>query len=351
MAQSTFWGSIPNGGASGEVLAKTSNEDGEYGWAPPSEGGDPAWGAITGTLSTQTDLQAALDGKSATSHDHDATYEPKNANIQAHIAATSNPHSVTKAQVGLGSVDNTSDAAKPVSTATQTALDGKAATGHTHAGVYEPADAAIQTHILSAHAPSNAQKNSDITKAEIEAKLTGQISSHTHAGGSEAFPVGSVFLAVVSTNPGTLLGYGTWSAFAAGRVLVGIDAGDPDFDTAEETGGAKTQTPSAHAGTAVADHASHTHTYTQVPNHVHGVSTILRTATTGGATTQVTNAQDTSSTADTTRKTDNPDGGVATGTTAGPSATLSHNVTQPNDHSALSIVQPYVVVYMWRRDS
>lgn len=88
-------------------------------------------------------------------------------------------------------------------------------------------------------------------------------------------------------------------------------------EEAGDTGGAATHTH--------ADHASHTHTYTQVPNHVHGVSTILRTATTGGATTQVTNAQDTSSTADTTRKTDNPDGGVATGTTAGPSASLSHD--------------------------
>lgn len=36
------------------------------------------------------------------------------------------------------------------------------------------------THSQSAHAPSNAQKNSDITKAEIEAKLTGDITSHTH---------------------------------------------------------------------------------------------------------------------------------------------------------------------------
>jgi hypothetical protein len=37
-------------------------------------------------------------------------------------------------------------------------------------------------HSQTAHAPSNAQKNSDITKAEIEAKLTGTITSHTHAG-------------------------------------------------------------------------------------------------------------------------------------------------------------------------
>lgn len=42
-----------------------------------------------------------------------------------HAGNTNNPHSVTKAQVGLSNVDNTSDAAKPISTATQTALDSK----------------------------------------------------------------------------------------------------------------------------------------------------------------------------------------------------------------------------------
>jgi hypothetical protein len=45
-----------------------------------------------------------------------------------HITNTSNPHSVTKTQVGLGNVDNTSDADKPISSATQTALDQLAAT-------------------------------------------------------------------------------------------------------------------------------------------------------------------------------------------------------------------------------
>jgi len=38
-------------------------------------------------------------------------------------------------------------------------------------------------HSQAAHAPSNAQKNSDILKSEIEAVLTGEISSHSHAGG------------------------------------------------------------------------------------------------------------------------------------------------------------------------
>ncbi|WP_321367558.1 hypothetical protein [uncultured Desulfuromusa sp.] len=46
-------------------------------------------------------------------------------NLNTHTGSTANPHSVTPAQVGLGNVDNTSDADKPVSTAQQTALDAK----------------------------------------------------------------------------------------------------------------------------------------------------------------------------------------------------------------------------------
>jgi hypothetical protein len=78
--------------------------------------GDAAWGAITGTLADQTDLQSALDGKQAAG---------------SYLATNGNGGSLTgltKAQVGLANVDNTSDANKPVSSATQTALNGKQAT-------------------------------------------------------------------------------------------------------------------------------------------------------------------------------------------------------------------------------
>lgn len=52
------------------------------------------------------------------------------ADLNTHTSDTSNPHGVTKEQVGLGNVDNTSDIDKPVSTATQEALDGKASKSH-----------------------------------------------------------------------------------------------------------------------------------------------------------------------------------------------------------------------------
>lgn len=70
-------------------------------------------------------------------------------------------------------------------------------------------------------------------------------------GGSieSAYPIGSIYISVVSTNPNTLFGFGTWVAFGAGKTLVGLDSGDTDFDTVEETGGSKTPALPAHTHT------------------------------------------------------------------------------------------------------
>ena len=75
-------------------------------------------------------------------------------------------------------------------------------------------------------------------------------------GGSEAFPVGAIFISTSATNPGTSLGYGQWSAFGAGRVLVGIDATQTEFDAAGETGGATDDTSAPFPGPDAANSAT-----------------------------------------------------------------------------------------------
>lgn len=77
-------------------------------------------GGTSGTVTLNADTSSVL----ATISDVSIVQ----TDLTAHKANTSNPHSVTKAQVGLGNVDNTSDANKPVSTATQSALNLKANT-------------------------------------------------------------------------------------------------------------------------------------------------------------------------------------------------------------------------------
>jgi hypothetical protein len=79
------------------------------------------------------------------------------------------------------------------------------------------------------------------------------------------YPIGSIYInSGVTTNPATLLGFGTWVAFGAGRVMVGLNGSDTLFDTLEETGGSKD---------AVV--VSHTHTATSTvtdPGHSHNVA-------------------------------------------------------------------------------
>ena len=177
---------------------------------------------------------------------------------------------------------------------------------------------------------------------------------------SLAWPVGSVFIAVVATNPNTLLGFGTWSAFGTGRTLVGIDTGDPDFDVVEETGGAKTvtlATAEIPSHTHVQDAHTHTqdaHTHTQ-DAHTHTQDahshTQASTTTATGSTSNRLGTVDTSSTAVNT--------GNATATNQNATA-VNQNATATNQNAtatnqntggggAHNNVQPYIIVYMWKR--
>jgi len=77
---------------------------------------------VTGKGLSENDFTNVL--KSA--YDSAVTWISTNgSNLINHLSNTSNPHNTTASQVGLGNVDNTSDASKPISNATQTALDLK----------------------------------------------------------------------------------------------------------------------------------------------------------------------------------------------------------------------------------
>ena len=117
-------------------------------------------------------------------------------------------------------------------------------------------------------------------------------------------PVGSILTNITGTNPATYIG-GTWVAFGSGRVPVGLDAGQTEFDTVEETGGAKT----------------HTLVTAEMPVHSHTRPTRAVYVATGAG------------------EVFDPNGvnAIASGNTGGGGA---HNN-----------LQPYIVVYMWKRSS
>jgi len=154
------------------------------------------------------------------------------------------------------------------------------------------------------------------TKAYVDAAIT--------AARQSAYPVGSIYTnASVATNPATLLGFGTWASFGAGRVPVGFNAADPIFDTAEETGGSKDAIVVSHTHTAsTAEAGSHNHS-----------GYVLTSLASSGSVEEARGS---------------PDWQISEVSSAG-AHTHSVTVNSTGSSGTNANLPPYITVYMWKR--
>lgn len=178
---------------------------------------------------------------------------------------------LTADDLGLGSVDNTPDDEKPVSSATATAI----------------ADA--------------------VAAALAQAKL-------------DAHPVGEIYMSTVNTNPESLFG-GEWIAWGQGRVPVGVDMSQAEFNAVEKTGGEKT----------------HLLTLTEIPSHKHGITHGHDINTTSAAASGGTVVR----------------GGASGGGTIipGPISNFTGDSATAGGGTAHNNLQPYITCYMFKRVS
>lgn len=130
--------------------------------------------------------------------------------------------------------------------------------------------------------------------------------------GNALYPVGSIYMSVNNTNPSTFFG-GTWEAWGAGRVAVGVDTADTDFNAVEKTGGEKT----------------HILTESEMPKHSHGLPTFYSNPEKENIT-----FADTAFNADKAS-----DGNVSNG----------GQVISTGGGQAHNNLQPYITCYMWKR--
>ncbi len=260
---------------------------------PYSGGGPVEWSAITGKPSTftpaththaiadVTGLQTALDAKAtpadvtaavssvidaapaaldtlnelAAALGDDANFASTVTTALSAKAPLASPtftgtvSGVTKAMVGLGNVDNTSDASKPISTATQTALDAKAAATHTHViadvtGLQTALDGkqAAGSYAATVHTHAIA----DVTG--LQTALDGKAaSSHTHTSAAITDFTTAVQAAAPATTDASLLTSGTLAdARLSGSVVLTTDSRLSNSRTptahasSHQTGGADT---------------------------------------------------------------------------------------------------------------
>lgn len=171
-----------------------------------------------------------------------------------------------------------------------------------------------------------------------------------------AYPVNSIYTSTVPTNPGDpgMLGIGTWIRFGKGRVLVSQDDTVPEFDTTGEEGGVKEVTLTT-AQIPTHDHnMGHTHPVSNTDPagyHQHSIAVKYRadleddTADNGQAITGVGGANH------------GPIPGADTGVTSYDGVHAHTMVTQAfvgntsvaGSGGAHTNLQPYIVVYIWKR--
>jgi microcystin-dependent protein len=251
---------------------------------------------------------------------------------------------------------------------------------------------------LETHA-SNYFATADHTHTAGDSSTLDGIDSTGFALASRGVPTGSIFQFAGAVAPTNYLlcdgqSYDKIGDYASLFSVIGVVYGEPDVDHFKVpdlqskfplgkggalvlggVGGASSFSHSggavdAHAGSAVENHADHTHEFTEIVQHTHTVNitdnghthviTELRDSTSGSVTTNIALTADTSSTIGSkvtgsrttgiTAASVNPSGSVASGTTAGSNSTLTHNVTQPNNHAFTQpnehtgVQPPYLVI-------
>ena len=185
------------------------------------------------------------------------------------------------------------------------------------------------------------------SKADLNGSATETFSAVTAASGTSttqvattafvdtatsaaAYPVGAIFTTVTayadSAAVVTAIGGTTWVAFAAGKMLIGLDSSDTDFDTAEETGGAKT----------------HTLTASEIPDHNH----VYKYVNGQGSGSGVNFAGSSTALSFNYKKTDTDS--ITNTTNHSRDETSITSGTYPGGGSH-SIMNPYIAVYMWKR--
>lgn len=190
----------------------------------------------------------------------------------------------------------------------------------------ESIDAILAKMVISVRVDTNGQL---IYKAKDGTETNGGPITSPSVAVDKAWPVGSIYIGVTSADPATLLGVGTWTHYAAGRVLVSQLAGDTEFGAAGNTGGEKAVTLTS------AQIPAHTHPATAGNSQVPADMSITDRTAAASEGSQV--------------GVDAGVGGVdvkIAGSSHSHTITVNANTGGGGSHNNL---QPYQVVYMWRR--
>lgn len=192
-----------------------------------------------------------------------------------------------------------------------------------------------ENYMVSATLPSPTLTGTPVAPTASPGTNTTQIATTAFVNAAivAAYPVGSIYISTVATNPNTLFGFGTWVAYGQGRMLISQDG----TYTAGSTGGSATTT------LIEANLPSHSHSATSTssvsdPGHRHQMGGRDSTADDGGNPNSEF-VRDYPSVA-------NP---YSSTVTTGITVSTSTSIGNTGSGTAATTISPYISVYMWNR--
>lgn len=145
--------------------------------------------------------------------------------------------------------------------------------------------------------------------------------------GNFMYPIGSIYMSTSSESPSSLFG-GTWEPWGSGRVPVGIDSSDSNFNSVEKTGGSANAILVSHNHRPKSYNATGSESEEYLfSTHLNNTGSVVQRRVDGGATT---------------------DPYALTATAIGDLGQDSHTTTEGEDGTNKNL-QPYITCYMWKR--
>lgn len=316
------------GGTTGEVLRKKSNADGDFEWWDPASGTN----IIVNTINEEQTLAAGQTTVNL------AIATTTGAAIYVDGIRLFSEDYITNSETQLTLSDTYADGSKilivqndPLSSFSFLTTGGKLA------------------EIAEQGGAAQLEARANLGIPEEDALMTAFLQF--------LYPVGEVLMTRRTSNPATWLGFGTWVRYAEGKTLVGFSASESEFNALDKTGGEK----------------SHTLTGTEIPSHVHTIDPPSTATSTSGdhshfiAASQIGSEGGTDANAASpivSQTSGNSDvryalKAASVGANVGVSSTSgghTHSLDIPQFNSgsagggqAHNNLQPYVVVFFWRR--
>lgn len=206
-------------------------------------------------------------------------------------------------------------------------------------------------------------------------KIKAYVVSHGGVSALDIYPVGSIYMSVINKNPSSLFG-GTWAVWGTGKVPVGVDSSQTEFNSVEKSGGEKSHTLSV-AEMPNHTHAQVAHTHTvglASANHTHTIPALSGTAASAGAHSHTGNYVKECASGTARQRVTNTQSGASQYTVANSNGAHTHSVTTnasttgtisashthtvnggasttgaTGSGTTHNNLQPYITCYMWKR--